>query len=63
MANEMILLDSSILIDFFRKKRKDKSAFFKLSERYNNLAISAITHFEVLAGCSDESPGILERIL
>ena len=50
----MIVLDSSILIDFFRKKRKEKSAFFKLTEDHSSFSISVITYFEVLVGCSDE---------
>ena len=53
MANEMIVLDSSILIDFFRKKRKEKSAFFNLTEDHSSFAISVITYFEILVGCSD----------
>lgn len=54
MANEMIVLDSSILIDFFRKKRKESSTFFKLIEQQHSFSISIITYFEILVGCSDE---------
>lgn len=54
MANEMIVLDSSILIDFFRKKRKERSAFFKLTEQNFSFSVSVITFFEILNGCSDE---------
>lgn len=54
MANEMILLDSSILIDFFRKKRKERSAFFKLTEDHSSFSISVITYFGILVGCTDE---------
>ena len=51
---EMICLDSSLLIDFFRKKKKEKSAFFRLSEERDSFAISVVTYFEVLVGCSDD---------
>ncbi|MGD9629173.1 MAG: PIN domain-containing protein [Pyrinomonadaceae bacterium] len=50
----MIVLDSSILIDLFRKKRKERSAFFKLTERNFSFSISVITLFEIFNGCSDE---------
>ncbi|HQU92424.1 MAG TPA: type II toxin-antitoxin system VapC family toxin [Pyrinomonadaceae bacterium] len=50
----MIVLDSSILIDFFRKKRKERSAFFKLTEDHSSFSISVITYFGILVGCTDE---------
>jgi predicted nucleic acid-binding protein len=46
----MILLDSSILIELFRKKDKNKTAFYKLSQEYSELCISAITCYEIGIG-------------
>jgi tRNA(fMet)-specific endonuclease VapC len=46
----MILLDSSILIDLFRKKDKIKTAFYNLSQEYSELCISAITYYEIGIG-------------
>lgn len=46
----MILLDSSVLIDLFRKKDKQKSFFFKLLDKEENFAISSITHYEIGVG-------------
>ncbi len=46
----MILLDSSVLIELFRKKIKEKSLFYKLSNSYNEFAISSITYYEVGIG-------------
>lgn len=46
----MILLDSSILIDFFRKKLKKNTLFFELSNQDTNLCISSITYYEVGVG-------------
>lgn len=34
MENTMICLDTSVLIDFFRKKNKSKSFFFELAGSY-----------------------------
>lgn len=50
MANELIALDSSILIDYFRKKNKEKSAFVKLARSHKSFAVSVITRFEFLVG-------------
>lgn len=49
MATETILIDTSILIDFFRKQEKSKSALVQLSNQYR-FCISAITAFEVKIG-------------
>jgi len=46
----MILLDSSVLIDLFRKKNKIKSFLFELLDRESEFAISSITHYEVGIG-------------
>lgn len=44
-----VLVDSSVLIDFFRKRNKEKSALYRLAERHA-LCMSVITVFEVKAG-------------
>ncbi len=46
----MILLDSSILIELFRKKKKDATEFYKLAKTHDPLCISSITHYEVGIG-------------
>lgn len=46
MATKTALLDSTILIDYFRKKNKSKSTLYKLSANYN-YCISSITVFEI----------------
>lgn len=48
----MISLDSSILIEYFRKTQKEKNAFYKLSGQYSHFAVSIITVFEVLCGAN-----------
>ena len=54
MENTIICLDTSVLIDFYRKKDKSKSLFFKLAEKYLFFAISAITEYELFIGNSQE---------
>ncbi|MGY6742069.1 MAG: type II toxin-antitoxin system VapC family toxin [Cecembia sp.] len=46
----MILLDSSVLIDLFRKKDKTKSYFFNLLSVENDFAISTVTQYEIGIG-------------
>lgn len=50
MESQVILLDTGVLIEFFRKKDKSKSYLFKLSDQYSNFAVSAITKYEVMVG-------------
>ena len=46
----MILLDSSVLIELFRKQIKEKTLFYKISQTYDNFYISAITYYEIGIG-------------
>ncbi len=57
MANTMICLDTSILIDFFRKTKKENTAFFKLSAQQNLFSVSVITEYEILTvATADQTP-------
>ncbi len=47
---DLILLDTSVLIEYFRKKQKTESFFYKLSDVSNNFCISVITHYEISCG-------------
>ncbi len=53
MEHRKILIDTSILIDFLRKKNKEKSILWKLREKYDNILISSISVFELFAGATD----------
>ena len=50
MENEIICLDTSVLIDYFRKVNKSKSFFYELTKEYDLFAVSAITEYEVYYG-------------
>jgi tRNA(fMet)-specific endonuclease VapC len=50
----MILLDTSILIEFFRKKDKTKTTFFKLASQESDFCISVITYYEILIGSNED---------
>lgn len=49
----MILLDTSVLIDYYRKKDKKETQLFKLSETHS-FSISVVTKYELLAGTKPE---------
>jgi tRNA(fMet)-specific endonuclease VapC len=49
----MILLDTSILIDYFRKQNKSKSILFNLFSKYNEFAVSVITEYEIYKGSNE----------
>ena len=66
MANKVILADTSILIDFFRKTEKSNSVLLGLVKKGYSFIISAITEFEIYSGANkDQLPfwnELLEKI-
>jgi tRNA(fMet)-specific endonuclease VapC len=62
MEAENILIDTSILIDYYRKKSIEKSIFYQLSSKYN-FCISIITEFEFTIGFVDENLRFANEIL
>lgn len=50
MASEIVCLDTSILIDYYRKKNKSHSQFYRLTEEYSSFAVSSITEDEIYVG-------------
>jgi tRNA(fMet)-specific endonuclease VapC len=55
MEKEIVLLDTSILIEYFRKTDKSNSLLYKLSEpdRYK-FAVSSVTTFEIYVGSNEK---------
>ena len=47
---EMIVVDSSILIEFFRRKDKSQARFADIKRDYNRIVISTITEYEIYLG-------------
>jgi len=62
MENSVILIDTSILIDYFRKEKKDKTILYNLSQDYN-FSISSITEFEFLSGFKDKDLEFARELL
>jgi tRNA(fMet)-specific endonuclease VapC len=54
MAQEVILLDTSILIDFYRKKDKEKTVWYGLLKKGLSFCISAVTKYEIYMGSTTD---------
>jgi predicted nucleic acid-binding protein len=61
MADEIICLDTSILIDFFRKEKKEKSIFYQLSQSHQFFAVSVITEYEIFTGSNSSQQKFWEE--
>lgn len=53
MADKRLMIDSSILIEYFRKTDKIKSKLIAHFKQYDQLFISTITVFEVYNGATE----------
>jgi tRNA(fMet)-specific endonuclease VapC len=54
MENEIICLDTSVLIDFYRKTVKENSVFYQLTMKYTLFAVSIVTEYEIMIGTNAE---------
>jgi predicted nucleic acid-binding protein len=52
MENKIVLVDTSILIDYFRKTEKSNTALVKLFRQGYDFSISAITEYEIYSGAN-----------
>ena len=63
MADKVILVDASILIDYYRKTNKENSAWIGLIDRGYEFAISAITKYELYSGAAQSQIEFWNSIL
>ena len=63
MANKIILVDTSILIDYYRKADKEKSVWIGLVRQGYAFAISAITKYEIYSGATPTQLEFWETLL
>lgn len=52
MANQIVLVDTSILIDYYRKSDKSKSIWVDLVRQGYTFAVSTITKYEIYSGAT-----------
>ena len=53
MAVKVILIDTSVLIDYFRKSDKNNSKLISLIREGYKFQISAVTEYEIYAGATE----------
>ena len=63
MADKIILVDTSILIDYYRKTNKANSAWVALIDKGYEFAISAITKYELYSGATQSQITFWNSIL
>ena len=62
MANRKILIDTSIIIEYVRKKNKAKTILYKLYKSYDELFISSITVFEIFVGVNIKNVNLINQL-
>jgi predicted nucleic acid-binding protein len=63
MADKIILTDTSVLIDYFRKTDKENSVLISLFEKGYDFTISAITHYEIYSGTTTNQLSFWKQLL
>lgn len=63
MANQVILLDTSILIDYYRKSDKANSTWVALIRQGYEFAISTITKYEIYMGATQSQMVFWDDVL
>lgn len=63
MADNIILLDTSILIDYYRKTDKTKSAWINLIDQGYEFAISVNTKYELYSGATQSQISFWDTIM
>lgn len=51
-VESITFIDTSVLIDYFRKTNKENAFFYKVAQRYEMLMASLVVQFEILTGTS-----------
>lgn len=63
MENKQIMIDNSILIDYFRKTDKEKSRLVQHFRNHDTIYISSITEFEIFNGAKPEHQQFWNKML
>ncbi|MBU1821791.1 MAG: type II toxin-antitoxin system VapC family toxin [Bacteroidetes bacterium] len=63
MADEILMVDTTLLIDYFRKKDKSKTRLFQRSTQFSQLAIASVTEYEVYSGATSAQLDFWKELL
>jgi len=62
LEGKIICLDTSILIDYFRKQNKRNSKFYKLKKEKFIFAVSIITVYEIYIGANENQKHLWDNM-
>lgn len=63
MANQVVLVDTSILIDYYRETDKANSVWIALVRKEFSFVISAISKYEIYTGASQSQLDFWDKVL
>jgi tRNA(fMet)-specific endonuclease VapC len=63
MADKIVLVDTSVLIDFYRKTEKENSVWVGLIREGYHCTISVITKYEIFSGATPSQLDFWNKIL
>ena len=63
MEDNKLIIDTSILIDYFRKTDKEKSRLVQHFRKYQKIYISSITEFEIFNGATEAHKEFWDKML
>ncbi len=63
MGDKITLVDTSILIDYYRKTDKEKSAWIALVRQGYSFAISTVTKYEIYSGATQNQLTFWDTVL
>jgi tRNA(fMet)-specific endonuclease VapC len=63
MADKIIMVDTSILIDYYRKTDKDNSVWVSLVRQGYKFVISSITKYEIYSGATQSQLDFWQKVL
>ena len=62
MDQRRILIDTSILLGYLRRKEKENTILYNLCQSYDEVCVSAVTVFEVFYGSSPEHQAAIRQL-
>ncbi len=62
MADKVILVDTSILIDYYRKTDKENSLWVSLVRQGYSFAVSAVSKYEIFSGANSNQLSFWENV-
>ncbi len=62
MDHRRVLADSSVIIEYIRKKRKERTALIYLQKNGVEVCISSVAVFEVISGINPQNKEIIRQL-